>query len=42
MLPSDGAFLRALDLGKNDFGLLLLLADNYIQQLRTKTQSAQS
>jgi len=40
--PPDWAFFRALQLGKNVFGSLLLLADNYIQQQQAKPQSAQS
>jgi hypothetical protein len=36
-----GQFSGRRDWGSNVFGSLLLFADNYIQQLRTKTQSAQ-
>ncbi|MCX6673888.1 MAG: hypothetical protein NTY37_08940 [Methanothrix sp.] len=41
-LPLARAVLRARDLGSNVFDSLLLLTDNYILQLRTKPQSAQS
>ncbi len=37
-----GQFSGARDWGSNAFGSLLLLADNYIHQPRTKPQSAQS